>query len=74
MVRRQSLRSSIPALVGTTPSNQALTPTAGQLLKLAGDYQTAGEPVREFPCRLQVVVLDVGRRDFDPEKALAVFA
>jgi hypothetical protein len=40
----------------------------------AGACHAVGQSVGEFPCRFQVVVLEVGRRDFDPEVSLAVLA
>ena len=35
------------------------------LVRHASGCQAVCQPIRECPCRLQVVVLDVGRRDLD---------
>jgi hypothetical protein len=43
-----------------------------RLVSLVGASEAVGELVGEFPCFPQVVVLDVGRRDLDPEVMVAV--
>src|SRR6266568_2780766 len=51
-----------------------VSPGPFRLLRLAGSCQAVCQPVREFPCRLQVIVLDIGRRYLHAEIALAVLA
>src|SRR2546430_10910817 len=65
-------RACCARLTGRRPSISNGKWVRPSLLRHAGACQAVGEPVRECPCRLQVVVLDVGRRDLDPEVALAV--
>ena len=40
----------------------------------AAGQKLVRQPVRECPCRVQVVVLEVGRRDLDAEVSVPVFA